>query len=318
MAQKIEELLSDSQIQKLCITALLHSDDLAPALEEIYQKGFVGTPQIDHIEKAFVRRMELVWQEYSAQREAYLSDPIQWERTQLHIAKDPTSMVCCLGTLAALVHGDSWEKMELQKALDNRMKTGGWSEDQNGEILHLFCQTPMSSVFAGGKFPTISSQIVPQFAGILAMCTYVSVKQETWNVVPELSFDAICIWSFALTDALSSPSTEGDAVAMVGCVMAAQYMGISDWTVLRESMHSICLLSRPIMYKIIEIIRTKVLDSLGEGEYRCVLVSTTERPYDLTVWLRELQSQAAAHEPYAGEEEEDEEETVLEDNFQSE
>lgn len=291
MIRRVKELFADHQIRELCTDALQNPERLNIALQEIYRKGMEGTPQMEKVEQVFARRLHMVRNEYEAQRNAYLSDSSKWEETQMEIAKDPVKMVCCLGTLTAAVFGDQWEQTEMHKLLGQYVRNRESDPQLNRKLLHQFVQTPMSFVFAGIKVPRISTEIAAQVAGVLAMCTYISVKQEPQNIIPELSFDAVCIWSNALTETLCISPSNPDAAAVVGCVMAAQYMGISDWEVLEEGMRDLFQIGYQVMKKILDIIHVELLSYIGEGTNMYIL--RWELMDDLSqgvlIWVRILQ-----------------------------
>lgn len=291
----MNQLLSDSEIRALCLSAFRDANALVPALEAIYRKGFANTPQMDNAEKTFVQRLVMVRNEYAAQLAAFLSDSETWTRNQLELADDENTMTCCIGVLAALEHANRWEKIQCIKLLDQKMEAKQVSTEQNLRLVQLFSQTPMASIFTGGQMPIISQQAIPQFAGILAMCSYVCVKQSPREeIVPDLSFDAICIWSNAMTDALCTRNkVASNAAAIVGCVMAAQYMHIFQWDVLKCCMQSMYSLSYPTMENVINLICTEILDHTESPEqlYQIDWIWPEKPDFDFTVWLLLLREQ---------------------------
>lgn len=287
-----KEMLTDSRIRDLCLASLADMNKLDTALEEIYRRGFADTPQMEETPKLFVERLKAVRTEFLAQLKEYLDDPAQWQLRQLDIAEDPGAMASGVSLLAALARGSKWEQGECIGFLNRRMEAGPTSREDDQALLALFAGTPMTAVFTGGQMPRLPEEKTTQVAGILAMCTYVTVKREPEaGVLPEMSFDVVCIWSNAITEALirlDGPSPE--KVATVCCVMAAQYMHISQWEVLKAGMQSLHSLSYPVMGKILDNIR---LELLAQEDNQCLVewVWLEERPFLYDCWLKLLRQQ---------------------------
>lgn len=278
----VNRMLSNDRIRNLCRTALRDARGLEAALVAIYQEGFSDTPQMENAGRLFAQRFVQVREEYAAQLTAYQSDPEGWARMQLQLAEDPDAMACGLAILAGFAHGSQSEREACIKLLDRRMEAGPASPEKNQALVELFTRTPVAALFAGGRVPRITAQMAPQFAGILAMCTYVSVKREpAEGILPDLSFDTVCICSDAMTDVLCvCDGAAPEAAATVGCIMIAQYMHLPEWEVFKAGMESVCKLSYPTMRQILDQICGQVL-ACRDGR---------EQPYPLAwIWPENAQ-----------------------------
>lgn len=310
-----KELLTDSRIRELCLAALADVNKLDTALEEIYRRGFVDTPQMKDAPKLFVERLKAVRTEFCTQLQDYLDNHARWKLRQLDIAEDPGAMASGVSLLAALARGSKWEQAECYGLLNRRMAAGSASRENDRAVLELFADTPMTAVFTGGQMPRVPEENTTQVAGILAMCTYVTIKRDSEvDVLPELSFDVVCIWSNAMTEALLRPDGPSpEAVATVCCVMATQYMHIAQWEVLKAGLESLYSLSYPVMGKILDNIR---LELLAQEEDQCLVewVWLEERPFRYDRWLKLLRQQ----ENLSPSSRMDEDEEALEDYIQKE
>jgi hypothetical protein len=216
-------------------------------------------------------------------------------------------MAAGVSLLAALARGSRWEQAECYGLLGRRMAAGPASREADRELLKLFAETPMTAIFTGGQMPRLPEEKITQVAGILAMCTYVTIKREPEaGVLPEMSFDVVCIWSNAMTEALCRlDGLPPESVATVSCVMAAQYMHISQWEVLKAGMESLYSLSYPVMGEILDNIR---LVLLSQEDDRCLVewIWLKETPFRYGCWLNLLRQQEAQISD--SQEDEDEEE----------
>lgn len=303
-----KELLTDSRIRDLCLAALADVNELDTALEEIYRRGFADTPQMEDAPKLFVERLKAVRTEFRTQLKEYLDDPAQWQLRQLDIAENLGTVASGVSLLAALARGNKWEQAECIGLLNRRMEAGPTSREDNKALLALFADTPMTAVFTGGQIPRLPEEKTTQVAGILAMCTYVTIKREPeTGVLPEMSFDVVCIWSNAITEALirlDGPSPE--KVATVCCVMATQHMHISQWEVSKAGMQSLYSLSYPVMGKILDNIQRELLTQKDDP---CLVewVCLEERPFRYDCWLKLLRQQQEDQLPCLQDDEDEEE-----------
>ena len=155
--------------------------------------------------------------------------------------------------MSNLIHAD---RMDLRIARN----AGYWKEKQ--KLLEWFSCTPMAAAFLYGEIPRLPKEKATQVAGILAMCSYVTIKREPKaGVLPEMSFDAVCIWSSVIAEILCPKiGRDSKTAAVVGYVMAAQYMHILEWEVLDAGLKNLRTLYELVMIEILKYICQELLD----------------------------------------------------------
>ena len=106
----IENILSDPQVQTLCLHALQDENRLEEAIRAIYRLGFVNTPDIENADYLFAQRYNQIRQEYLRQRDAYHTGPDVWMQTHLEIAENPVHFSCAVCLMAAALHAVQWQQ----------------------------------------------------------------------------------------------------------------------------------------------------------------------------------------------------------------
>lgn len=264
----INDLLQYEEIRQLCAAALWEESQLDAALEAIFRKGFEDIPYVEGVEKAFVQRLHQIQQFVPEQMERYQKNPDTWEQEQLALAEDPDALVCSLTALSAWLHGSNMQRREVMNLLEQRMKLAPAETEENRRLLHAFAASSSQALFVGGRVPSFPERMIPQVAAILAMCSYVSVKQEpTKEIHPDLSFDAVCIWSITAAQVLCrkpEQRPEPERAATVASVLAARKMHTIEWSGLLRCVLSLAVLSYPVIILILKIIRKWIVPALNE------------------------------------------------------
>lgn len=249
----MKNLFKDPQLRRLCRDALEDSASLETALEELYCRGFSDAPHIEGAQQHFARRAVQMRREYARQLESFRQDSEAWEQAQLETVPDPDQLVCATTALAARLHAEPEEEVRCSRLLETRMQSP-CSPEENKQLLHRFVTTPMTGLFSFGSIPELLRRQLPQAAELLAMGSYARLKHSA-DLSPELSFDAVCILSSAVVEVLcgdSRKARQSQEAAVVAGVMAAEYMHVFEWEVLRQCMRCLPELIRSVITRMLE------------------------------------------------------------------
>lgn len=260
----IENILSDPQVQTLCLHALQDENRLEEAIRAIYRLGFVNTPDIENADYLFAQRYNQIRQEYLRQRDAYHTGPDVWMQTHLEIAENPVHFSCAVCLMAAALHAVQWQQNIFSASLEQRIKAPQKISEQDLSLLQQCGRMDLTGLFPAGYVPRKkniqdpTSEEVPQpgipiaalvsAAGILSMASYVAAKRCAFRDLPaDISFDAVCLLSNAMVDILWGKQFSSQAVAVIGAVLAVQYMHVPSWPVIRRCALAIPVLNRKII-----------------------------------------------------------------------
>ena len=260
-----QSILSDPQVRSLCLEALRDESRLEDALRQVYRLGFADMPDLEGAEVLFARRCRQIQTEYRRQRDACEGEPEQWLDRQLEIAEDPAMLFAALCGMTVNLHALAWQKDAFFSRLEQRMGEEALQEEDH-VLLKQCVKTDLTGLFPSGYVPegadnaAVPAQMLPGAAGILAMASYVAAKRCPAEGLPaDLSFDAVCILSNAMTDILWQEEWRQRISAVTASVLAAQYMHVGSWPVMQQCAMAVPLLNRRfigmLMNPVLELIR---------------------------------------------------------------
>jgi len=292
----IKNILEEPSVQTLCFDVLKDMPTQKNVIKEIYRIGFNNKPNIEGADQEFAQRCCEIQSEYQTQLKAYEEEPDRWLQEQLECAENPVYLLCALSTLITYLHAVPWQRDTLSLFINQRIESSQEVSESDLQLLQQCKSINLTGLFSMGGYilkpanesrlqPGVPENMLSHSARILSISSYVAAKCcAIEGLPPDLSFDAICFLCNAMVDILWRKNQSKQSVAIVGVVLAIQYMHVNwYWEVLKR-----CALSIPeLVMNVIGSLMKPILEMVQHvcsGTWEICKIRQFQRE-DLSKWV---------------------------------